>query len=298
MSKEVHSHRIVDLRKRAAETSLERAHTMRLKLPIQRKPKLRTRRRKVRVILAFVAIIVGAGAVYGFGELTYLPKYSINEVSVEGAENISSRLVQAFVETKINDGNYHLISRGNIFLYPKEVIAKSVPGYFPRILSANISRDSMLAQAIKVRIEERKPFARWCADKMTCFEMDSSGFIFEPSTTSTSGEIVFIGELEGANPIGQVFLPEKFDGVFLLLSRLKEQGFSATSVLVESEQDFSISLAEFVLRVSFGQDANTLVRNLQLVLSSELLDGKRGSIEYIDLRFGNRVYYKNKASSQ
>jgi hypothetical protein len=31
---------------------------------------------------------------------------------------------------------------------------------------------------------------------------------------------------------------------------------------------------------------------LELVLSSDALQGKEGQLEYIDLRFGDRVYYK------
>jgi len=68
-----------------------------------------------------------------------------------------------------------------------------------------------------------------------------------------------------------------------------------TDVSVENEQDFKVSLLQrFALRASFGADADTLVRNLQDVLSSDTLRGKENKIEYVDLRFGNRVYYKNK----
>ncbi len=54
----------------------------------------------------------------------------------------------------------------------------------------------------------------------------------------------------------------------------------------------------FLLKVSYGADAGTLVKNLQLVLQSDVLQGKRDKIEYIDLRFGNRVYYKLKGQPE
>ena len=36
------------------------------------------------------------------------------------------------------------------------------------------------------------------------------------------------------------------------------------------------------------------MKNLQLVLSSGPLKGKDSELEYVDLRFNNRVYYKLK----
>jgi hypothetical protein len=54
----------------------------------------------------------------------------------------------------------------------------------------------------------------------------------------------------------------------------------------------------FDLKVSFGADPATLVRNLRLVLASEALEGKEADIEYVDLRFGDRVFYKLKGKDQ
>mgnify|MGYP001565319663 CR=1 FL=1 len=37
-----------------------------------------------------------------------------------------------------------------------------------------------------------------------------------------------------------------------------------------------------------------VVRNLELILSSDALQAKLDSLDYVDLRFGNRVYYQLK----
>ena len=74
---------------------------------------------------------------------------------------------------------------------------------------------------------------------------------------------------------------------------LANAGFMSTSAHVESSQDFWVYLERgYYLKASFGEDPSQLVRNLNLVLSSSALTGKQDQIEYIDLRFGDRVYYK------
>jgi hypothetical protein len=305
MSKEYHRHGVIDLRKRRVGAALEKTRNLRLELPAHRRSSLRTRRRKLKAFLAFVVLVAAAGFVYGLGAVTYLPKYSINRILVTGAENISPRLVQAFIESKLNDGEYHLLSRENIFLYPKSDITKGISVYFPRILEVKISRKALMAQAVNVIVIERQPFALWCeginnkqnTTETKCFEMDNGGFIFASAATSTYGRTVFTGGLATSSPpIGQTFLPQEFAGVLAFVSRLKEVGLVATGVSVENEKDFAVSLTSgFVVKASFGADAGTLVRNLKDVLSSDALRDKKDTIEYVDLRFGNRVYYKNKS---
>ena len=48
----------------------------------------------------------------------------------------------------------------------------------------------------------------------------------------------------------------------------------------------------FEIRASLKGDPGKLIRDLELVLTSDELRGKESRLEYIDLRFGNRVYYK------
>ena len=61
---------------------------------------------------------------------------------------------------------------------------------------------------------------------------------------------------------------------------------------IESDRDYSIECDSFVVKASFGADPDLLVRNLDLALSSPAMRNVKVPIEYIDLRFGNRIYFK------
>ena len=291
MSKQVRRRGVVDLRKRRPGIRRES-----LTIPFRKeRESLRARRQKLRALaLVFCFVLIGA-IVYGVSELSYTPKLLINNVSVVGAKEVPPKLVRTYVETKLNDGTNPILSRQNIFLYSRALIEQSIIKYFPRIKGASISRESMLAQAIKVSVEERQPFALWCDEK--CFLMDDGGFIFAsaPALPGKSYMTFGGGIFATSTPIGQTFLPKAFAGVLELIKRLRQAGFAPQGAIAENEKDFSVKFGEgFVLLALFGDDANALVRNLQLALSSDPLRGKVNKLEYVDLRFGNRVYYKNR----
>jgi len=298
------SGKVIDLRRwRARDAARVHARVSRTVLSQNRKSPLRARRRKLQALAVFILAVLVVGAVKGLSSLSYLPQFTINSISITGTNDVPQKLVRAYVEAKLYDGSYPLLSRDNIFLYPRDDISKSVTSYFPRIRSADISRSSLLAQAIRITIVERQPFARWCSLEEECYLMDDSGFIFAPSSTTTPGaSMVFRGglQLDGSDgtaksPVGQTFLPGHLSDILELFKRLRQAGYAPNGVSVIDEQDFSVSFSEgFALRASLENDAGALVRNLQLALSADPILGKVDELDYIDMRFGNRVYYKFK----
>lgn len=245
--------------------------------------------------------------VYGVSWASYLPKFSVGTIEIKGAKDISPQLLHAYVETKLFDGSHSFLSRTNVLFFPRADIEKTIVTYFPRIRSAEISRASLLARALTVTVQERESYARWClpaqADTSShqCYLMDEEGLIFAELAASThalSTEYIFMGDLSEGASIGQTYLAGQFAGIRALLEKLGQAGYSAQSILAESDQDFSVLLSDgFIVRASFGQDVGVLVRNLELILDSPSLRGKESALEYIDLRFGNRVYYKLKGEA-
>jgi cell division septal protein FtsQ len=266
---------------------------------------LRVKRRKMRAIAALLVLLVIAGIVWGISWASYLPQFSVNSISVAGARDTPQQLIQNYVGTILNDGSHPMFSRSNILLYPRADIQKAVENFFPRIKSVSISRESFLATAIMIAVEERKPFAQWCNPAGVCFVMDDSGFIFADGADNNGDSIstmryIFRGGIASStNPVGQRFAPAHLPGILALLEFLSEAGFNPHGGTIDNDQDFLVPFTEgFTLKVSFGQEAHALAKNLELVLSSAPLKGKESQLEYIDLRFDNRVYYKLKGEME
>jgi len=292
---------VVDLRRRSSSSSPQ----SRPRLPLRETPKretLRTKRRRRRLIWLAVSVVLLLGFGYGISYASYLPQFSVQSFEVQGAKKLEPEQIRAHAEAVVFDGASRLFSRANVFLYPKTEIEASLKEKFPRIESVKVARDSISSTAVIITIREREPYARWCETDAGCYAMDRAGYIFVPidaTSTELISQYVFHGALSATtSPVGQTYLPGKLSSLLALLDRLAEAGFTPRDVSVEGE-DFAITLGQgFELRASFGVNVAELVRDIDLVLSSDSLRDKQNQLEYVDLRFGNRVYYKLKGEGQ
>jgi cell division septal protein FtsQ len=228
---------------------------------------------------------------------------SIERIEVSGEKKIDPTIIESYVDSQLDDGSFRYFSRRNILFYPKAVIESSIVASFPRVSGAKLSRPSLFSNELLVSIQERSPFALWCRNEADCYAMDADGFIFTTAATTTRSEFetqyVFSGDIEG-DAIGERFAPGQFPSVLALLRILQQKtNLIPTRIAVLQDHDFTVEVEQgFSIKATFGQEPDTLARNLELVLSSEALRERIAEIEYVDLRFGNRVYYKMKGEEQ
>lgn len=272
---------------------------------------LRAKRRRMLALKVLAVLIVIGGIAWGISYVSYLPSFTIQTIRVSGAHDVPADLIERYAWTVLQNGSRHYLSRANVLLYPGPVIEHDIVSDFPRIRSAVVSRPSLLSTTMDITVEERAPFALWCTSATfdgseRCYQMDDTGFIFaeapdSASSTPAASAYVFRGTLGAASttqevigdPIGHAFAPAHLSGLAVLLRLLGQAGFTPLGASITDGEDFTVPLQEgFYLKASFGADAATLVRDLQLVLSSDALQGKQDQLEYVDLRFGDRVYYK------
>jgi cell division septal protein FtsQ len=323
------SKNLVDLRGKRPASARRVSAPARVQIanPAARTSPLRVKRRRARVVIFVVcAVLIGIIA-FELSYVSYLPRYTISALAVEGTHTLSPQLVERYVETQLHTGTHPFFAPNNIFLYRPRDIESNVVGFFPRIRSVKVSRASLLANAITVQVEERQEFALWCTHPgkwgevapAGCYSMDDTGFIF--ATASSSSKNIFSGGVIGpiaspaptdsitstsseqvslpqVNPIGRSFAPGRLPGILALFDRLGQIGLTPTGASIDDNgADFVVPLTQgFDVKASFGQDTEALIRNLQLILSAEVLKDKQADIQYIDLRFGDRAYYKLKGS--
>jgi cell division septal protein FtsQ len=260
---------------------------------------LKTRRKRIRVVIAMVVSALVGAAVYSVHAISYHAAVRIQDISVRGTVAQDSVAIQTYVRGMLRSDARSFIAPDTILTYPKETIRAGMIRTFPRLKSVQIGRARMFSTELVIDVNEREPFGVWCDRGVPtiggCFAFDESGLIFAEASQTTQPVLpyIFMGGVDRENAIGTVYIPLRMQEIRDLLQRLREARFAPRAFSVLDEKDFLINLENgFTIKATFGMPIDTVVHNLELVAVSPTLRGKEQDLEYIDLRFGNRVYYK------
>ncbi len=223
---------------------------------------------------------------------THVRSLQIAHIDISGNAAISTELLQKHTEAYLALLSRGLFAKANASLFPVPAFEASVSGSFPRIEKARVEIIGFIEPTLSLTVQERTAYARWCREG-GCFLMDASGFVFahdvgEPRALATD----FYGLLTNDTVIGRVYAHESFEQLKLLTAAFAQRGFGAVRAELVGETVHFTLARGFVVRVPLMSDPETVASTLDVSLASEALRGKSGKLEYVDMRFGNRVYYK------
>ncbi len=282
-----------------------------LKKHIAESPKLRELRLRRRAKKRTSLMLVGAGVIVlcaGIVLLAHLNRFRIRSVVVEGNKVVDTDEVVAVADEVLSGAYAYLIPHRNAFVYPKQRLERRIAATFPRFRSVSASRIDM--HTVRVAVSELRGIALWCgadaaAVEAACWFTDESGKIVSAAPTY-SGNVyprLYGGGIAAgdAAPLGKTFVPEAdFRALLVFQETLESYGFSVRAIVLGAEERrMLIDLGKGrAAPVRFGatQDIARAAENLSLALDkpelAKKLQNDRVDLEYFDLRFDNKVYYK------
>ncbi len=239
------------------------------------------------MITAFLGMLI-ISIWYG----TRVDAVTLSTVSVRGGETISHEEIERIARERLDGSYLKLVPRSFAFAYPHQDIEKSIRE-IKRIKNLSVMRSG--GTELVIEFDEYVPDSLWCKDSNSdgCFFLDNAGYSFSPAPSLAGGSFMrFVAIGKTPSEHTQAFSEEEYRRVQELVNLFDEAGWNISKAEVDAAGDAFLSIVnggEF--KVSLKQDAKETVNNLLTVLNSEKFAHiKPGNFEYVDLRFGSKVF--------
>lgn len=268
-----------------------------------RTPEFSRRKRRVFYIKLALLILLAAGFIGGLAYGANRDALRIKTIVIEGGDLVDEEALVALMRERISGKYLFLFPRDNSFIYSRQTLKAAALESFKRLETVEVNTQGF--QTVVISVSERSPDALWCGENrpwgeitMSCYFMDAQGYIYTEAPAFTGDVYVrFFGPLISGNPVGQSYLPaSRFHEFKAFFERLKEKGVPVAEFALVGDEEYELYLEDGT-RILFDDDQSLLriFDNLLSTLSSEELSGReRLNLEYIDLRFGNKVYFKER----
>ena len=261
--------------------------------------RLAKRKRKILFLkiggLVLLILILCAVAV-GF---THLGILRIQNIAVQGNYSVGTSAVQDAVVKDLVHPYLGIFSKYNRFIYPKDVIHADLLTQFPRIQSLSLSMQG--GHTLVAAVIERTPSYTWCSglpddtSSRSCYFMDDHGFVFSDAPIfSGHAYFAYYGML-GDSPISKTYLDAAhFDSINQLKKALEAQNFHPYALVAHDDGEYDLYINQGT-KIIFSNDeeiSSVIANAMTLIHNSDLFKKESGTLEYIDLRYGDKIYYK------
>ncbi len=292
----------------------------------ERRKRIRNRRILKFGVVLFLLSLVFLCLVF----VSRLSRFRIETIGLSGQILVSPTEVISVTDDFLSGYYLGLFPRKNFLIYPNAALKKLLKEKFERI--DTIQTQLVGFKKLEIIINERKQEALWCEDfsdqipvatlastvsatgtteitdkndtmespsdlSQKCYFLDDNGLIFsEAPTFSGDAYFKYYGDIVGS-PVGQTYLSTTtvFQSVTDFVEQIKKTSVVPVSVIASTSGDFTMQLSNggkiyFNLSQSLSKSAENLKALLQNLVSSGNIDISK--LDYIDLRFGDKLYYK------
>lgn len=258
------------------------------------------------ISVLFIALL------WGLSYFSRHPKVIIQNILVEGNRVIPAEEIKDTVLEKISGNYFFLFSKKNFLIYPKRSLEKDLLDKFHRIEYLSIKRLDRNTLAVSLKEWQGKYLLCEMNSDDDCYFMNSSGFVFDKAP-NFSGSVyfrIYSSNLfkETDDLIGQTFMPMEEFAELLDFKEKIGKFFQIKALEIGENGDYKFlleidgnNLNPYIAFKKSG-DFDKIFDNLALAIGAEPLSlelkDKIDSLEYLDLRYDNKVLYKFSAQGE
>lgn len=230
----------------------------------------------------------------------FLPYVQIKNINITGNQEVKVESINNVVDKLVNKelfsiAKWHVNSK-SIFIVNSGKVETNIKNSFGKVKTVKVEKKFF--NTLNIAISERKPFAVFCENTVgpECYFIDNDGIIFKSYGATFAGFFKIIKNSNGEN---------YFEGKEAVIKSVIDYIAKIEKLL---ENNYKINIDEFVIdknlsltaktsegwQVNFNlsEDMDLEISKLNTLLSSEISQTRRKSLQYINLMFKDRAYYK------
>lgn len=247
-------------------------------------------------IVVFGLLVLLGGGVY----LLRLPQWQISEFEISGLNVLTTEEIGNVIRGVLGGSRLFLFPRSSFFLASSGAVVSGLQKAYPRIKQVSVKKE--FPDKLNIFIAERALWGIFCSSlsekkesPQQCVYVDETGFAYEYAPSSQGSLIMKIKDDRTVSVPAQLVDPALMAQMIFSAqeiekaTRVEVTGYELSSKI---PREFWLETNEgFKLFLNRSDDVSKTLNILKTVLEEDIKE-KRSRLEYIDLRFGNKVFYK------
>jgi len=265
---------------------------------------------KVYLVLAFIVLI------FILYLLFWSNIFKINNIKVEGASSISSEEITSIIQNQMAQSRLGVLSQSNLFIFSSKMAENEIKN---RYVVEDVKVSKWPLKTLKIKLAEKANVLTWITDNHYYY-LDPNGLATKevlvanltlgegeapPKDSSTTGEnLIDLSALDQSLPLvydltntavkvkDQVLSADMIKFISSVNQKLPNNDLKIVSFQIPERGGSGVQVKTnkgYDIYFDNQEDLDRQLANLNLVIKEKIKDKK---INYIDLRFKDRVYYK------
>lgn len=260
---------------------------------------LKRKKQQIKKIKTYIIVALLILFVVAFVYVLRLPAISIQEIKINGNMFVETSEIEQKTNNILNKKILGLIPVRNIFIFPKRELIESLKQN-PAIVSVDVRKKFFKTISIDIVEQEKEIIYCLNIERSDCYYVNKTGFIYAKveDLIIPEQEIIIFNEKEIKNIKDNILDQKIYSDILLFVKNLARQEIKIKEVHIKQD-----STIEFVSRTDtriitsvFDEFEKDFAHLIALFDTNVLTKDQLPNIEYIDVRFGNKVFYKNKTN--
>ncbi|MBT7348081.1 FtsQ-type POTRA domain-containing protein [Candidatus Falkowbacteria bacterium] len=252
---------------------------------------IRDKENKKNRLFKFVGWLMAIAVIGLLYLLFFSPVFKIQSLEINGLEKIKPENINKIIDEYRYDKSWLVFSHNNFWSFQKSEIKTKIYNHY---YFEEFEIKKKWPNEIIINLKEKKSAINWLT-KNLCYHLDLTGLAIEYCEES-NGYLTIRDLHDQGLEVGEVALSAKdLDYIRDMFAQLNVVVGEALHLINIEKQDNLLTITSeegIELRLNSNLTVQEQITRLRTLLSQPEVKGNLTNLKYIDLRFGEKIYYQ------